>query len=412
MSRKDSFEFGSSKEKKIKEKPKREKLEGKKLFGDGGSFGSSSSFGKSSSFGSSSFGNEKKEKPKKEKKEKTLLSKVKEGRVSFGGDSDKKPLFGKFGGEKSEPLGSGTDKKQNSPFLKFKENKSSFSGASENINKKWFQRLKWWHILLVVLCVITITLAIIASVFIGKVNDALGDSDITIGDVIGSIIGGQGDNITDETPPQPEGIVTSVGTFSPKTAQEYILCEYTEYFSGASMFVVQKSNEVRYDYKPYWVFIPHTGKPDYYYSDEYTGEYTPEQIKEEVLAMMGSSAGYTPEEIALCDVHVYEPVSFTRVVISSVTIADDGTASIKYKAGAVGGEMSEEYELIGTYTKTDSDFAFTYTTLPEDEKLFLVAEKVLATAKYDCYTNAGIWENKLTFGDNYALILTASEQAE
>ena len=71
MSRKDSFEFGSSKEKKIKEKPKREKSEGKKLFGDGGSFGGGSSFGKSSSFGgSSSFGKEKKEKPKKETKSK------------------------------------------------------------------------------------------------------------------------------------------------------------------------------------------------------------------------------------------------------------------------------------------------------------------------------------------------------
>ena len=399
MSRKDSFEFGSSKNKAPKEKPKHEKSEGKKLFGDGGSFGGGSSFGKSSSFGgSSSFGKEKKEKPKKEKKEKSSFGKAKESKSSFGTGSEKKPLFGGFKSEKAESFGSEKEKKP----LCGKQKDSSF-GSGEKKGKK---KLKWWHILLIVLVVVVITVSIIAAVLIGKVKDVLGDSDITIGDIISGITGG-GD--IEETPPVTEGTISSIGTFLPNTAQEYVLCEYTEYFSGASMFVVQKSSEVRYDYKPYWVFIPHTGKPDYYYSDEYTGEYTPEQIKEEMLAMMSNGAGYTPEEIALCDVHVYEPVSFTRVIISSVTIADDGSATIRYKAGTLDGEMSEEFELIGTYTKTDNEFAFTYATLPEDENLLRVAEKLLVTAKYDYYNDAGVWANKLSFGD-YALYLTSTTE--
>ena len=112
MSRKDSFEFGSSKNKAPKEKPKHEKSEGKKLFGDGGSFGGGSSFGKSSSFGgSSSFGKEKKEKPKKEKKEKSSFGKAKESKSSFGTGSEKKPLFGGFKSEKAESFGSEKEKK-------------------------------------------------------------------------------------------------------------------------------------------------------------------------------------------------------------------------------------------------------------------------------------------------------------
>jgi len=105
------------------------------------------------------------------------------------------------------------------------------------------------------------------------------------------------------------------------------------------------------------------------------------------------------------DVHVYEPVSFTRVVISSVVLDSDSNVTIKYSAGAVDGEMSEEFTLVGTYEKSDNDFSFTYTELPEDENLRRVAETLLGSAKYDYYAQYGQWVNKLSFGD-YALYLS------
>ena len=390
MSRKDSFEFGSSKNKAPKENPKREKSEGKKLFGDGGSFGGGSSFGKSSSFGgSSSFGKEKKEKPKKEKKENPLFSKINEGKSTFGTGSEKKPIFGGFKSEKAESFGSEKEKKS----LFGKQKDSSF-GSGEKKEKK---KLKWWQLLLIVVSVIIIVVGIVAAVLIGKISG-----------MIPGGIGGVGD--IDDTP-IIGGAITSVGSFLPNNSQDYVLCEYTEYFSGQTVFSLQNSSDIRYGYQGYWVFISASGTPNYTYSGLYTGNYTPEEIKEQMLAVMSNAAGYTPEIIARCDVHVYEPVSFTRVAISSVALDSDGNVTIKYSAGAVDGEMSEEYELIGTYTKTDNDFAFSYSNIPEDANLLRVAETLLGSAKYDYYAQYGQWMNKLTFGD-YELYLTEDDSAD
>lgn len=407
MSRKDSFEFGSSKNKAPKEKPKREKSEGKKLFGDGGSFGGGSSFGKSSSFGgSSSFGKEKKEKPIKEKKEKLSFGKLNEGKSAFGAGSEKKPLFGGFKSEKGESFGSEKEKKS----LFGKQKDSSF-GSGE---KKEKRKLKWWQILLIIVGVLVIVVAIIAGVLIVQFKNYIsgnGDSGF-VGDIIGGIIGGGGGGSgdSDDVPPAIEGVISSTGTFIPTSSQEYILCEYSEYFSGEMMISLAKSGALRFGGKPYYVLIE-DGKPVYTFSGEYTKEYSPEETKEGLLSLMKSVVGYTDEQIALCDVHVYEPVSFTRVVISSVALDSDGDVTIKYSAGAVDGEMSEEYTLAGTYVKTENDFAFTYTELPEDENLLRVAETLLGSAKYDYYAQYGQWVNKLTFGD-YALYLTEDDSAD
>ena len=333
MSRKDEFEFDLPSKKEKKERPQREKKEGKKLFGDG-SFLGGLSFKKSSIFGDESF----------------------------------------FGKEKKEKLN----------------------------NEKSSGRLKWWHILLIVLGAIIIVVGIIAGILIGKVNDMVPGG---IGSIIEGGDGGEGGGLGEEIP-ETEGVVSSVGTFLPNNAQEYILCEYTEYFSGDSMIVFQKPNDVRYNYSAYYLFISENGIAHYQYSGEYTGEQTPEEVKAEILAEVQERYQYTDENIARCQVLVYQPVSFTRVNISEVTLTDT-EVTVKYSAGAVDGEMSEEYTLAGTYTKEDNNFTFTYLGLPEDENLLRVAEKLLGTAKYECYAQYGSWVNELTFGDGYKLTLTS-----
>lgn len=316
MSRKDEFKFDAPSKKEKKERPQREKKEGKKLFGDG-SFLGGLSFKKSSFSGESFFGKEKKEK------------------------SDK--------------------------------------------------RLKRWHILLIVLGAIIIVVGIIAGILIGKVSD----------------MGSAGDNGGEvEEIPETEGIVSSVGTFLPNDTQEYILCEYTEYFSGETMVVLQKPSEVRYDYQSYWVVVD-DGKPLDYLSNTFNPENsTPEDFKQEIISIVLPQFGYTEEKIALCELHIYNPVSFTRVKISEVTLTDT-EVTVKYSAGAVDGEMSEEYTLTGTYAKAENDYTFTYTTLPEDENLLRVVEKLLGVATYEYYAQYGSWVNELTFGDSYKLTLTS-----
>lgn len=271
------------------------------------------------------------------------------------------------------------------------DDEAFFDKEKKGNNGNLFLRLKWWHILLIVLGAIIIVAGIIAAILIGK--DSSDD------------IGGEGEEI-----PDPEGIVSSIGTFLPNDTQEYILCKYTEYFYGEIMFVLQKANDVRYDGKEYYVLIE-DGRPVYDYSGEYTGEYTQEETKEGLLSLMKSLVGYTDEQIALCDVHIYQPLSFTRVTISEVTLTET-EVTVKYSAGAVDGEMSEEYTLTGTYTKTDNDFAFSYTNLPEDENLLRVAESLLGSAKYESYAQYGAWVNELTFGDNYKLTLISPTEEE
>lgn len=342
---KDKSSWGSSSKKEKKEKPQRIKSEGKKLFG-GKSFGGGSSFGKSSSFGSgSSFGKEKKERKEKPKKEKK----------SFGGNSG--DSFG--------------------------------SGEKEN----FFKRLKWWHILLA----IAVAGIMIATVVAG----AIWFKNTGIGSAISGILGGD-DDIDDEI--EHVGTVTSIGTFTPKDTDEYILCEYTEYFSGEKTLVWNKASEVCFNYNPYYVLVSESGQAYYDYAYEYTGEVSQEEVRQDLLVFIQEIFRLTDEQISHYDVRLYEPLSFTRVKISEATLTET-EVTIKYGAGAVDGEMSEEYILIGTYTKVENDFIFTYPTLPENEHLLRVAESLFTSAKYEYYVYYNQYVNKLTFGD-YALYLT------
>lgn len=249
-------------------------------------------------------------------------------------------------------------------------------------------KLKWWHILLIVLGVLIIAAAITVGIIIGNLNNMPG-SDL--------------ENI------ETQGTITSVGTFAPSDTDAYILCEYTEHFSGEKTVLLQKPADIRFDYKAYYVFYAENGEPFYDISGEYTGEKTPEALKAEILADVQSRYQYSDENIARCDVKIFTPVAFTELKISELTMKN-GNATLKYQAGALGGELSEEYTLSGTYTKTGDDFAFTYTNLPEDAHLRRVAEKVLASAKYDYYEKYGVWANRLTIGGTYELFLQAEAE--
>lgn len=305
---------------------------------------------------------------KKEKKERPQ----REGKES-------KPLFGEGS------FLSGLFKKSSSDFgLSFdKEEK-------ENSNNGSPKRLKWWHILLIVLGAIIIVVGIVVGIILGQVNNMVSG-------------GGNGEGNFGEEVPEPEGTVTTIGTYLPDSAQEYTLCEYAEHFSGKTTVSLQNTNTLPYDGKSYYILIE-DGRPIYDFSGEYTGEYTQEQTKDALLSLLKQVVGYTDEQLAKCDVHIYQPVSFTRVTISEVTLTETDV-TVKYSAGAVDGEMSEEYTLTGTYTKENNDYTFTYTTLPEDANLLRVAENLLGSAKYEYYSQYGSWVNELTFGDDYKLTL-------
>lgn len=364
MARKDEFDFDIPDKKEKKEKPQREKKESKPLFGEGSSLGGLFKNSSSNDF-EFSIGEDKKEKLREKK--------------------DGKPLFGE-----GSFLG-GLFKKSSSDFgLSFdKEEK-------ENSNNRSPKRLKWWHILLIVLGAVIIVVGIVVGIILGQINENIPGG---IGGIVG---GGEGGDYEEEIP-EPDGVVSSVGSFLPNGAQEYILCEYTEYFSGETMVVLQKPGELRYDYNPYWIVVDN-GKPLDYLSNKYSGNSTPEEFKEEIISIVLPQFGYTEETIALCELHIYNPVSFTRVTISEVTLTETDV-TVKYSAGAVDGEMTEEYTLTGNYTKENNDFSFAYTTLPEDANLLRVAENLLGSAKYESYVMYNSWINELTFGDGYKLTL-------
>ena len=237
------------------------------------------------------------------------------------------------------------------------------------------KKLKWWHILLIVLGVIISTAS--------KIED-------------------------DDKAPTINGNVAVNGTYTSNITTEYVLCEYTELISGKKQVVLQKAKDVRYD--AHYVFVAADGTLNYQFGGKYTGEKTPEQIKTELLTQVGSLAGYTPEIIAKCDVLVFDPVAFTKVKLSSVEVLDNGNAAIKFSAGAIDGELSEECTLNGSYTKAENEFSFTFDELPEDEVLKGVAEKLLTKATYKSYIMYGEWQNTLTFGDSYTLYLEAEQK--
>lgn len=332
---------------------------------------------------------------KKAKKEKAPKEKSESGKL-FGGKGFGKESGGKLSGaQKKERKGISFD------FLKRKEKGSKISndfskgggklsgGGSKVSLKERFSWVKWWHIVIAAVVLVIIIVGIII--------------------VIALSGGGNGSIDVDDLPPPPEteGTITTVGTFTPNITEEFILCEYKEYFSGKTVLIAKNESEVLHNYQAYWLFIEENGYPSVHHNT-IPENMTPEQIKTAVLNMMGNSAGYTPEIIAKCDVHVYQPVSFTKVKLSSATLTSDNKVTAKYQAGAVDGELSAEYTLNGTYTQNENNFTFNYTNLPEDASLRNAANKLLASAKYESYIMYGSWVNSLTFCDGLELQLITS----
>ncbi len=274
------------------------------------------------------------------------------------------------------------------------------NGFKMNTSRKQFKmkkekgerRLKWWHILLIVLGVLIIAAAITAGIIIGKLNN------ITSGNEGGT----SAENL------ETQGTIASEGTFIPDGTGTFVLCEYTDYFSNEKTTFLSKASDVPHSYKPYYVLVSPDGTFNYKYSGEFKESYSHEEIKAQLLSLIQSKFHYTDEEMAEYGVKILTPVTFTQVKISKATVKD-GSVTLKYQAGAVDGELSEEYTLSGTYVQTGNDFAFTYTNLPEDAHLLCVAEKVLASAKYEYYAQYGAWVNTLTFADSYTLFLQVEE---
>ena len=256
------------------------------------------------------------------------------------------------------------------------------------------KKIKWWHILLIVLGVLVIAAGIAVAIIFGRFQDKIEDFKESVGGDA-PIIGGN---------------VESTGIYATKDNDEYVLCEYTELSANEKVVLLQKANEVRFDGKAYYVFVSADGTLNYQFSGEYTGKYTPEQVKADLFSLLKSVLGYTDEKLEGCDVLVFDPVSFTKVKLSSVEVLDDGDAAIKFSAGAIDGELSEECTLNGSYTKTENEFSFTFNELPEDEVLKGVAEKLLTKATYKSYIMYGEWQNTLTFGDSYTLYLEAEQK--
>ncbi|MBQ8566680.1 MAG: hypothetical protein IJ445_03720 [Clostridia bacterium] len=333
-------------------------------------------------------------KAKKEKAEKAPKEK-KEGGKLFGGKG-----FGKESGGKLSDKAPKKEKKSLSFSFKKKEKEGKISndfskgggklseGGSKRSFKERFAWVKWWHIVIAAVALILIIAGIVFAVILGRINNTMDDDPMYDPDY------------------EPEGTVTTVGTYMPIGARECILSEYTEYFSGKKTVVFQKKNEIRFDYKAYYVLASNDGELYYDYSGEYTGEKTPEAIKSELLNSIKNEFGYSNEKMAQFDVKIFMPVSFTKVKLSSATLTSDNKVTVKYQAGAIDGELSAEYTLNGTYTKNENNFTFAYTNLPEDAALRRVADNVLKSAKYDYYDAYGSWMNTLTFGDILTLSFT------
>ena len=327
-------------------------------------------------------------KAKKEKAEKAPKEK-KEGGKLFGGRS-----FGKESGGKLSDTPK-KEKKSLSFSFKKKEKEGKISnnfskgggklseGGSKCSFKDRFPWLKWWHIVIAAVVLVAIIVGIVFAI----------------------IYNGMKPSSTPDPDYQPEGTVTTVGTFLPSGTQDYILCEYKEYFSGKTSATLKNVRDVKYNYKSYYILV-YDGREIEQYSGEFTGNYTHEETKASLLSLMKNAVGYTDEQIARCDVRIYEPVTFTKVKLSSVTLTSDNKVTVKYQAGAVDGELSAEYTLNGTYTSADNNYTFTYSNLPEDAYLRHVAEKVLTSAKYNYYDRDGSWENALTFNNKLTLSFT------
>ncbi len=272
--------------------------------------------------------------------------------------------------------------------IKDKRVKKADIDKTEDVKKKGKKR-KVWRIIIAIFLVIIVALGITAGVIIKKLSDLNN--------------GGGGDE------PIVEGEITSIGTFLSSTQGEYVLCEYKEYFSEKNIVILQKTSEVLYNYKAYYFFVSENGNFHYNLGGEYTGEKMPETVKAELLQDVKTRFQYSEENIAKCSVNLYTPVAFTRVEISEVTVEDNGVV-IKYRAGAVNGELSEEYTLSGTCGKVDNTHTFTYPNLPDNEHLVHVANKLLGSAEYNYYASSGVWVNELTFGEVYKLSFTTAEE--
>lgn len=336
------------------------------------------------------------------------LNKVKINMVSNKPPKSGKPQRPKKdGGKITEIINKIKGKMSNKPPKQVKLQKpKKADGKSPEILSKikglMSKKLTWWQILIAILVAVLIIGGIATAIILGTIND----DDDNIGDNGDPGVETPPDNGTTEDGGDdveiivPSGTVTDTGKFETNDESLYILCEYTEYFSGNAYVVLRKEADVRFNYKPYYVFVSESGILQYKFSGEYTGttDDDAQLLKTNLLDEVQQRYQYSDENIARCTVHIYQPVKFTKVKVSDILL-EDGNATIKYSAGAVGGELSEEYTLTGTYTLTDNVYTFSYTNMPTDEHLLRVADKLLSTAKYRSYVEYEQYVNTVTFGD-------------
>ena len=290
--------------------------------------------------------------------------------VQYKGKVSKKPS-----GKKHTPK---TDKVVEE--VKVEQSTTTKEGKVKKFKAK--SKLKLWQKILIIVIAVLIVLGVVGAIIFNDLRNRLLGGEI----------------------PEPDGVETHIGTFTETVTREYVLSEYTEHFSGDQVWFFQKGINVRFNGKSFYYVISENGVDHYELGGEYTGDVTPEALKQQVLDDIQDRYGYTDENIVKCQVPVMIANRFTQVKINKLVVTEN-SVSLTYQAAIRGEALSDEYTLTGTYANEDGVFAFTFTNLPTDEVLKNVAEKVLSSAKYTSISEYGSWVNKFTFANEYVLTL-------
>ena len=193
---------------------------------------------------------------------------------------------------------------------------------------------------------------------------------------------------------RPQGEASLTGTYAPTSQTEYVVWEYSEYFSEVTTreLSVFEGNEnvTAGEYELYNAY----GRKVNDFCGKWDGETSPEELRDEILAAFKNEYGYSDENMKKVKFYLYLPTGNYRFAVTGAVIEEEGisvTVRLISEEGA-----AQEFTLNGTYQLESGRGTVQYgeTELPPAVLEFL--QKM----DYSCFVNVdNVYVNAITFSE-------------
>ena len=197
---------------------------------------------------------------------------------------------------------------------------------------------------------------------------------------------------------QTEGSPTLAGTYAPQEQQEYVVQEYTEYFSGGSLQKVSVYDPTAEAVAGTYELYDYYGGKVSEFCGVWDGETAPETLRDELLAAFREAYHYSDNAMEKVEFCLYLPADSFRFTVTGAVIGEE-TASVTVQVIPAEG-TAQEFVLSGPYQMEERWGTIEYEPSEVPEAIRACLQTFEYTASIDI---EDVYHNIITFSELIAL---------